>query len=202
MRVVSIDPGVVNLGVVDALFVDNEFTITDAQVVDVRQVKHKTVAICDCQLSHATELSSYVAHFVQEHQLLDADKVIIERQPPKSAGYATQQLLQAFLVKPPILVHPARVRQVYNASATDTYDQRKQKSVAFAQPYLSHHQAFALTERKHDIADAVCMLFTLRDQLPKTKRPAEVTAKPSSMSFERYIKQFAYSSNDGISEAE
>lgn len=187
MRVVGIDPGVVNLGFVDALLTAPTFRVVDAQVIDVRYLQHKTVAACQCQLPHTLELSSYIAHFIQEYRLQDADVVLIERQPPQSAGYATQQLLQALLRQQPKLVHPTAIQRMYGATKSDTYELRKQKSVAFARPYLSNCQHFATSERQHDIADAVCMLKTYCDS--KLKTP---DVKPPSMSFEEFISQYAY----------
>lgn len=193
MRVFAIDPGVVNLGFVDAA-VDcktNECQVTDADVIDVRYLPHKTVALRHCCLCHTLQLSSYVHHFVQEYSLQSCDTVVIEQQPPCSAGYATQQLLQAYLCVAPVLIHTKSIHRVYGATNTDTYNERKAKSIAFAAPHLIHQQSFHDASRQHDIADAYCVLRAYLHTIASERAPTKAhVSRPDS--FDEFISKFAY----------
>ena len=164
MLVASIDVGIVNLAIVVADLQDVTFDIQHIlRVENVNSVfmEHNVVARENCALGHSKTAADRVTHFVQERQsLFDSCRVIlIERQPIMGHTDVEQLLFLMFRARAE-LVSPNAMHSFFNIS-NYTYDGRKQKTTLIADHYLQPDdfpEYYAL-ERRHDIADAICLLF-------------------------------------------
>jgi hypothetical protein len=180
MLVASIDVGIVNLALI-VVCVDAEWRVVrvvHAEVTDTRVLEHRTVSAEACLLGHTKTATDRLTHFVQNRaELLDAcDKVLIERQPIQGHTDVQELLFLMFRAKAE-LVSPNSMHKHFNIGHY-TYEGRKQQTVAIAEHFF-HHQPgspYHTLERKHDIADALCLcLFWLSRE--KAKQAVEVKPK-------------------------
>ncbi len=160
MKIISIDVGYHNLGLVKA-FIDDTYEITVEQIftVDLPKLPHRRVKRQECRLEHTSELADLMAHFIQEfgHLLDEADKILIERQPPTGLTNIETLLLYLYRHKTK-LISPNSMHKHFIIGHLE-YEKRKERTVEFASQLLENFEFYKELERKHDIADAVCMLI-------------------------------------------
>ncbi len=160
MNIISIDIGYHNMGLVEA-FIDEEFEIHIKGVhkINLTKIPHKKVKPCDCCLYHTNELADHFAHFVQEygHLLDDADRILIERQPPMGLTSVESLILYTYRRKTH-LVSPNSMHSHFKIGHLE-YERRKEKTIEIACPLLEVFENYQSLDRKHDIADAVCMII-------------------------------------------
>lgn len=214
---IGVDPGVTNCGVVVVSVQNYKAGVCPMRSCEVLRCElfnlqssagnvHARVPACQCCLRHGNDLASRVSHMVQEFDMHQAFRVVVEQQPPQSAGYATEQLIRSCLVNFSS-VAPREIHCLYNGtktkSAKRTYEERKLLAESYASEHLMDFPSYTLADRKHDMADAfvaVCAWIRgNRQQSPLTQRHtctkvAEAT-KPFETcdSFESFIQQFSYS---------
>ena len=169
VRIVSIDIGYVNMGIVSCTsteegVVDFDYTTK----VNISHVLHNRVKPCDCTIPHSNETCDRMMHFIQEYRPVfdEADIILIERQPPMGLKDIEALLTQAFRSKVK-LVSPNSMHKFWGIGRYD-YETRKIHTERIASEYVD----LALYERKHDVADAVCIaLFYVKThykpKLPK-----------------------------------
>lgn len=164
MLVASIDVGIVNLAVVFVVLDDVTFHIQRIlRVENVNSVamEHTAVSRENCALGHSKTAADRVTHFVQERQALfdSCGVILIERQPIMGHTDVEQLLFLLFRTRAE-LVSPNAMHSFFNISAY-TYDGRKQKTTMIADHYLHPDEfpEYYALERRHDIADAICLLF-------------------------------------------
>lgn len=178
MLVASIDVGIVNLALVvlratDAGRVEQ---VIHAEVADTRVMEHRVVSADACLLGHTKTATDRLTHFVQERaELLDAcDVVLIERQPIH--GHTdVQEVLFLLLRAKAVLVSPNAMHKHFDIQHF-TYEGRKQRTVEFADAFFAHlpDSCYHQLQRKHDIADALCLaLFWLHQQAAAHARKVE-----------------------------
>jgi hypothetical protein len=160
MKITSIDVGYHNLGLVKA-FIDDTYEITVEQIftVDLPKLPHRQIKRQDCQLNHTSELADLMAHFIQEfgHLLDEADKILIERQPP--TGLTSIETLLFYLYRNKTeLISPNSMHKHFMIGQLE-YEKRKERTVEFSSQLLENFEFYKELERKHDIADAVCMII-------------------------------------------
>ena len=157
MIITSIDIGHSNLGLVQA-FIDDEWSVTIryAKKINLKHISHVKVGARECCIPHTFETVDLVAHFIQEYGSFmdEADAVIIERQPPTGLT-AIEALLFSEYRKKATLISPNSLHKHFCIGSLD-YEQRKVQTERIAEDYL---RDFNLPLRKHDIADAVCMIL-------------------------------------------
>lgn len=186
MIVASIDVGIVNLAVVIVEL--DDFTRDISRIcylanVDSTVFEHGSISLSACTLGHAKTTADRVTHFVQERQhMFDAcAHVLIERQPLVGHTDVEQVLFLLFRQKAQ-LVSPNAMHKFFNISRY-SYESRKVKTVMLADQYLpvKDFPLYHNLARKHDIADALCLLmFWIQQQKqPMTWRP---TSKRESLS--------------------
>ena len=192
MFVCSIDVGIVNLAVVCAELHDASLDIlriTYVANVNSTVFEHNAVDAMMCSLGHMRTTTDRVTHFVQERRaMFDAcTHVLIERQPLVGHTDVEQILFFMFRHKA-VLVSPNAMHNYFKISKY-SYDSRKYKTVMLADHFLSvdHFPEYHLLERKHDIADALCLLlFWIHTQREASKRvppsPPTRTVPPHSIS--------------------
>jgi len=146
MRVLAIDIGYHNMGLVLAEFEDNP---------NIRVEYIKKVSLEDYKYLRTNDMVDLVPLFVEDHQdIFDAaDKILIERQPP--GGFTNIEILLHYMFKDKVvLVSPVSMHTHFGMRHLD-YEQRKERTVSITEKYLKGEIPY---ERKHDIADAFCMI--------------------------------------------
>lgn len=158
---VSFDVGLVNLAYVKSKINTSTYTIEtilNAKNIDLTNLPHTKVSRENCTLYHSNDVYDRIQHFIQEYEdeFLDVDKVRIERQPITGLVHVEQLLFGYFRSKSQ-LISPNSMHKHFGINNLD-YDQRKEKTVKIAEPYLENFQGWD-RNRKHDLADALCILL-------------------------------------------
>lgn len=178
MILVSIDIGYVNLGLTRAV-VDECFNLSfiDAVKIDLRHARHTRVPASECKIPHTNETCDRIAHFIQEYEpiLGSADQILIERQPIMGFKDVEGLIMSAYRSKT-TLISPNSMHRFFGISKL-SYDKRKVQTENIAEKYVGHMEEYSNLERKHDIADAVCLCVYHVDGL---KREADRKRRMSS----------------------
>ena len=143
----------------------------------------------DCNLHHTCELSDRLQHVFQKfHQVFfEADKILIERQPPIGFKSVEQIIFMTFREKA-VLVSPNSVHAFFRIGEYE-YDQRKEKSIEIASQYID----LSGLERKHDIADTICMTLFYISRLQKEyaqmieRKKLQEYLKTHGIDFDRFL---------------
>ena len=146
MKVLAIDIGYHNMGLVLAEFEDNP-------KIEVEYIKK--VSLEDYKYLRTNDMVDLVPLFVEDHQDIfdSADKILIERQPP--GGFTNIEILLHYMFKDKVvLVSPVSMHTHFGMRHLD-YEQRKERTISITEKYLKGEIPY---ERKHDIADAFCMI--------------------------------------------
>ena len=146
MKILAIDIGYHNMGLVLAE------SLTGPKIV----VEYmKKVSLEDYKYLKTNDFVDLVPLFVEDHQhLFDAaEKILIERQPP--GGFTNIEILLHYMFKDKVtLISPVSMHMHFGMRHLD-YEERKERTVLIAEKYLDDEIPY---ERKHDIADALCMI--------------------------------------------
>lgn len=148
MRVLSIDIGFHNMGLAIANSVGKGPTI------DIEYIKK--VSLEDYKYLRSNDFVDLIPLFVEDHQdIFDSvDKILIERQPP--GGFTNIEILLHYMFKDKvILISPISIHTHFGVRHLD-YEERKDRSIRLAEKYTNIDIPY---ERKHDIADAICMIL-------------------------------------------
>lgn len=145
-RVLSIDIGFHNLGLVLASWPrkNEPLEVEIAKKISLEDYKY---------IAPSNEIAHLVPLFVDAHKILfqSADVILIERQPP--GGFTNiQTLLHYMFIDKVILVSPVSMHTHFGMGHLN-YEQRKERVESIASRYVTIEE-----ERKHDIADALCMI--------------------------------------------
>ena len=155
MIIISIDVGYHNMALVES-HLDEDYVpqIKEAFAVDITKIPHRKLNRCNCKLEHTSEVADYMAHFFQEYgEYLDrADLVLVERQPPTGLTQIETLILYLYRSKT-VLVSPNSMHAHFHIGHLE-YDRRKEETVKIAERYVDE-----LVGRKHDVADAVCLML-------------------------------------------
>jgi len=203
MRVAGIDPGVSNFGIVvcdiadpdPRLRVSQRIAVLRAGNVSLRSscgCMHDRVPLAHCSLGHTNDLPSRIAHVAQDFELDKCDRVVVERQPPQSAGYVVEQILRMLLGNL-TFVEPRQIHKTYGALRGDSYDERKRKCEAYTSAFFAGRSEFDLAVRRHDMADAMAAVvcYAHRSAMrPPTAAPLPRVSFDKSADFEAFIGQF------------
>ena len=183
MLAVSIDIGYYNLGFVKVRIEDGIPHVLIARKIDLTCLTHNSVPLCDCKLHHSRAMADLVLHFIQEYRdhFDEADQVLVERQPPGGFG-AIETLIVATFRDKIDMISPNSMHKHFNIGHLD-YEHRKQKTEEIAGKYLNHLESYNTLLRKHDIADAMCMVLY---RIPRTPRVMNIV---NSFDIFRYVPQ-------------
>lgn len=149
MKLLGIDIGYHNLGLVLAECNKEKIQVLYVKKVDLTSYKTK----------ETPELSDMIHGFVTEYSdiFCQADQVLIERQPP--GGIASVEVLLHYMFRhKAVLISPVSMHKHFNIGHLD-YEQRKERTECIAQKYLDCFEYYKSLGRKHDIADALCMIL-------------------------------------------
>ena len=147
MKVLAIDIGYHNMGLVLA-------ECGTGPKVDVEFMKKASLE--DYKYIHSNDIVDLVPLFVDAHEHIfeSADKILIERQPP--GGFTNIEVLLNYMFKDKvILVSPVSMHTHFGMRHLN-YEERKERTVSIADKYIEGEIPY---ERKHDIADALCMIL-------------------------------------------
>mgnify|MGYP000194571534 FL=1 len=147
MIVLAIDIGYHNMGLVLA----ESLTGPSIKVEYI-----KKVSLEDYKYLRSNDMVDLVPLVVEDHQAIfdSADKILIERQPP--AGFTNIEILLHYMFRDKVtLVHPVSVHTHFGMRNLN-YEERKERTTSIAKRYTNFEIPY---ERKHDIADALCMII-------------------------------------------
>ena len=166
MIIVAIDIGYINIGLIRVV-VDECFnmSVIDATKIDLRYIKHTAMPPADCKIPHTTETCDRVAHLLQEYApLIDsADHLLLERQPLCGFKDVEGLIMSAHRAKT-TLISPNSMHK-FHGIGHFSYEQRKEQTERISHPFVGHIEEYANLERKHDIADAVCICIFFVNKL-------------------------------------
>ena len=149
MKVLAIDIGYHNMGLVLA-------ESLSGPKITVEYVKKASLG--DYKYIKSNDFVDLIPLFVDDHIELfnKADKILIERQPP--GGFQNIEILLHYMFKEKVtLVSPVSMH-VHFGMRHLNYDERKERTICISEKYISSNMMDQY-ERKHDIADAYCMLM-------------------------------------------
>lgn len=156
MLIVSIDVGITNMGLV-AAELSSEYKLSHVTVC--RRVDIARCYNIDCKLSHDNfgHLSTRIRHFIDQFsEVFDrADIVLCERQPP--CGLQIVQELLMYALPDLKLISPRSVHKFFGVGYLD-YEGRKRAAVRLSESKLRSFPDFKEEGRRHDMADAYCIL--------------------------------------------
>jgi hypothetical protein len=147
MKILAIDIGYHNMGLVMA-------ECGNGPQIKVDYIKK--VSLEDYKYIKTNDMVDLIPLFVEDHkEIFDrADTILIERQPP--GGFTNIEILLNYMFRDKVvLVSPVSMHTHFGMRHLD-YDQRKERTVTIANKYLEEDIPY---ERKHDIADALCMIL-------------------------------------------
>ena len=146
MKILTIDIGYHNMGLVLA-------EAGNGPKITVEFLKK--VSLGDYKYIKSNDFVDLIPLFVDDHQHIfdSADKILIERQPPM--GFTNIEILLHYMFKEKVsLISPVSMHVHFGMRHLD-YEQRKERTVSIAEKYFDGDIPY---ERKHDIADALCMI--------------------------------------------
>jgi hypothetical protein len=147
MKVLAIDIGYHNMGLVLAESSDK------GPKVEVEYIKK--VSLADYKYIRSNDFVDVIPLFVEDHQSIfdGADRILIERQPP--GGFQNIEILLHYMFKDKVtLISPVSMH-VHFGMRHLNYEERKERTVVISEKYMGEIPY----ERKHDIADALCMII-------------------------------------------
>ena len=148
MKILAIDIGYHNMGLVLA-------EAGDGPKIEVEYMKK--VSLEEYKYIYSNDFVDLIPLFVEDHKHIfdSADKILIERQPPM--GFTNIEILLHYMFKDKVtLVSPVSMH-VHFGMRHLNYDERKERTVCISEKYISSNMMDQY-ERKHDIADALCMI--------------------------------------------
>ena len=179
--ILAIDIGIINLGYVFSEIKHNKIRVIECNRIDITNVKHRRVPICNCKLFHGRNIPDYLDHFVQETDAFEkADIILIERQPPVGITNVQDLLFVKFRSRV-IFISPNTLHKHFGMDSD--YLTRKNESEAIAKEYLDNFNNFIEAERKHDISDAMLMIIYYFD---KNIKHTMESLKKFTMLFEEF----------------
>ena len=163
--VVCIDPGITSVGLFAGVLTEA------AAVASIRLCVAVNMMECKAEFGRPKHVHTYICNFFGAYAelLTEAAVLVVERQPPQSAGLAVEVMLRERYGAKCVFIHPASIHARFG-SAGYTYDGRKARSVAISVQFLEHVaelpgaaaalDVLAGMERKHDCTDA-CLMFIM-----------------------------------------
>lgn len=157
MNIVSIDIGIISLGLV-ACELEPSYRIKKATYCKLVNLT-KECTTTNCKLYHTNTITDRMMHFFQEHSdlLNNAYVILIERQIPTSGLCAIQELIFYTFRNKAILISPSSMHAHFSIGWLD-YEKRKKATIDLASSFLNFHEEFVFNEKKDDLADAWCYI--------------------------------------------
>jgi hypothetical protein len=194
LTITSIDVGLYNLGIVMAQISEETFTIQTIIRCDRIDMK-ALVTNCGCRtLQHRLCMADYAQHLFRDYSEYFSlpDIILVERQPP--GGIDSLQNLITFQFSDRVyIIHPISVHKFLNSEGM-TYENRKIVAEKYAERFLGEMDTYISEYRRHDIADALCMISYYIKKL-HDKDLYEKEIKFNEISYAKF-EQFRYSPSE------
>ena len=194
MLIVSIDPGIISIGLV-CVEVSAEYelvSVLDCDAVNITLETHR-------KGNHVHDL--IVAFMKRQHSMFEtADIIVIERQPPMSAGMGLEIMFRERFGHKCVFVSPQTLHVQFNLKGFE-YNARKERCVALVMHYVetwkhAHVKGADILERKlhhmdrkHDICDAILLLTVWVQRQKKTRVPA-ASKGATATDFKTFVETF------------
>jgi len=148
MKVLAIDIGFHNMGLVLA-------ECGNGPVIEIEYMKK--VSLEDYKYIYSNDFVDLVPLFVDDHrEVFDkAERILIERQPPQ--GFTNIEILLHYMFKDKVLLISPLTIHAHFGMGHLNYEERKERVLVKMGKYIDLDTI--PYERKHDIADAYCMLL-------------------------------------------
>lgn len=151
----GVDIGYSNLSLVSVETSDEHDIdkVTSSHLIDIARVG----CLPGCQLHHSGNVVDRMNHmFAKYYQYFDeADEILIEAQPVLVGLVHVEALIYSKYRQKATMVQPVAVQKHFNWPRND-YEGKKQAAVETASPFLP---GLADLSRKHDVADAFCLVL-------------------------------------------
>ena len=161
LLLVCIDVGILNMGVICVkVECDENKEPLRPFVLEVQRIEKIDITAFNAEVKElAHRMRLFFGHFKSE--LDTADHILVERQP-LCGCVAVQELILYRFPRKTILLSPTQMHKLLRIRQL-SYEQRKMATVCAARHLLQDHQKalkeLESLERKHDVADAVCLLY-------------------------------------------
>lgn len=168
----GIDIGIINLAIVIVELQDyKNIEVKYVERINLTKIKHKKVPFQKCKLHHTKALCDRVNHFIQEYkEYFDKCELIFIEQQPIFGITSVEQLLMDKFREKTKLIPPVKMHKYFNIHKLKDYELRKKKTVQYADEILGTKFELYNVERKHDIADALCIVtFACQEIIKKNK---------------------------------
>lgn len=157
MNVLGIDIGIVHLGLV-LVRTNHRYVIEYVQKCDLVDITQFNCDRKTCSLHHSHSVADYMKHLfvTYEDWFETADHIVVENQPP--CGITSVQEIIKFVYRDKVtIISPVSMHKYLHISDL-CYEKRKEVTTECATKWLSDHREFMMQTRKHDIADAFCIV--------------------------------------------
>ena len=193
MKILAIDVGLLHLASIFVrlandylerkdVILEEEISLCD--LVDITEL----VSECkdpNCELYHDKIICDYMMHLFKKFRTTfeAADLILVERQPPTGL-VAVQELIMREYRSKSLLISPTAMLNFFGILHFE-YLERKDHTEQIAMKYLGSLKVFVFNERRHDMADAFCILYYYLSIKRK-----EHQEKLKKLEFETLNKQF------------
>lgn len=157
MFLISIDIGLYHLGFLYAIAENRTYRILKCKLLNLKRMT-EYCSIKDCLLNHELCFADYCKHFFHQyaHEFNEATYIVVEQQPPNGL-MAIQELIRYEFRDKIRMVSPNTMHAYFKIQHLN-YEQRKEFVIRYANTKLSSFKEYQTYVRKHDMADALCIL--------------------------------------------
>ena len=196
MYYISIDVGIINLGLIGAT-INDDYTLDSIELCDVIDIR-ELIEECDenkCNLHHDKCNTDYMNHFfVKFKKYFDkADKILVERQPPGGL-ICIQDLIMNHCREKVSLISPNAMHKHFDIGH-HAYKTRKVYTVKFSMHLLKEFKIFLKDpERSEHMADALCLLRYYLYEKEKEYREQKIKEKweKTNSTFLKNMESYRY----------
>lgn len=205
INILSIDIGLIHLALLQVSLNSDYLTRNDViledeiilcEFIDITELNNNCQDP-NCELYHDKIICDYIMHLFKKYKNVfeSADIILIERQPPTGL-VAVEQLIMYQYRSKSILVSPTAMLNYFNILDFEYLD-RKKHTEQIAVKYLSSFKIFVFSERRHDMADAFCILYYYLSILRKNniKKLENIKFKEDNKNYISNLKKYIYNDN-------
>lgn len=203
LKFISIDVGILNLAILEIDIKKEKHCLKISEITNCHLINiTELVEWCSdktCTLQHNKCISDYMSHLFKEYPIFDkADKILVERQPLFGLT-AVQEIINYQYSNKVELVSPNGMHAFFgiNKKSGDSekdYEMRKNFVTKYSEPYLNKFKIFNELDRKHDLADTVCLLkyWLSKENETLFKEKIEKDFKKTHSGFIKNMESFRY----------
>jgi hypothetical protein len=179
----------------DNVILDSEIFL--CELVDITDLV-RNCSDKECTLYHDKIICDYVMHLFKKFKNVfeEVDYILIERQPIMGI-VSVQELIMREYRNKSRLISPNAMLKFYGILHFD-YSKRKECTEEIANKYLSGIKMFVFNERKHDMADAFCIIYYFVSMLRTNHKikQEKIDFRTNNQHFFKTIEEFIYSEDN------